>query len=107
VTEHDAEQRVRQYLNDMGYTNRGELIPADVREVLRQLDEARSELARRILQRDNAHKARITAEQERDEARFTARHYRDAYHREDPLAELSLGLLPDWLTAEPQQQPPT
>ena len=38
----------------------------------------------------------------RDEARWTACHYRNAWRAQDELAEFSLGLLPGWLTGEPQ-----
>jgi hypothetical protein len=116
----DAKTRNRE-LEDLGIERHAEMLVdevrlrseaelrAEVERLTRGLGEARGELARRELQRDNAHKARITAEQERDEARQLARY---AYTRwPAPIfwqaaakIESPYDALAAWLTAD---EPPT
>lgn len=54
-------------------------VEADIREVLAENARLTVEVVRRTLQRDNAHKARITTEEERDRIATENRELREAF----------------------------
>lgn len=118
MSEHDAEQCVRQFLdeadryrakrNAVGFSLRGliatavdedrdashELTTTDLREVLRLLGEARSELGKLTTERDEA----------RNRARMSHRALIAIAGRYQPLRSAQ-NAPPDWLTAEPTDVP--
>jgi plasmid maintenance system antidote protein VapI len=66
-----------------------------------ELADTRQQLEHRLEDWESRHAVELT-KAERDEARWTACYYRNAWRAQDELAELSLGLLPGWLTDDPQ-----